>query len=308
MLFGTIKQGTDIMRNMTNYLFMFLIIGVCWGALEAEEYEGSNKSDIFELKPLLREGHVLEGVEGTILKSGEGGSEKWFFKLNSDVSDQRNSIEAGTKLELLPCSTLEQIAAFYKDNDEYKEADNKETSGQFTEYPEPIRLWARVSTYNQQNYLFAIHLITMTRTGEDDREKDKANEDGVKNQDDEQKEESILPDEILKKLKPKTVVDLSKMQKMLKTEGDVVLASRSGFLKSVNGEPVFEIDAFGRKLEGLSFEVLPCHALDIIESKLDESLGRQRYRISGILTTYKGRQYILPQAFSRTYTHGNFAR
>jgi hypothetical protein len=148
----------------------------------------------------------------------------------------------------------------------------------------------------------------MVRTQKEDTENTQGSESDAANEGEEEKEDSILPDDILRKLRPKTVVDLGKMQKMLRTEGDVVLASRSGFLKLINEEPVFEIDAFGRKIEDLSFEVLPCHSLEVIESSLDESLGRQRYRISGILTTYKGRQYILPQAFSRTYTHGNFAR
>ena len=41
---------------------------------------------------------------------------------------------------------------------------------------------------------------------------------------------------------------------------------------------------------------------------MDMPSVRQRFRVSGIVTTFRGNTYMLLQRATRTYSHGNFAR
>ena len=112
----------------------------------------------------------------------------------------------------------------------------------------------------------------------------------------------------MEKLRPKRVVNLAKLKKVVEVEGDVTLANRTGFVAGDERAKAFKIDALGRNIEDISFELLPCETLEYTERKIAENDLRQRYKVAGIITKYKGRFYLLLQRAVRTYSHGNFAR
>ncbi len=81
-------------------------------------------------KTPLRDGFVLTGVDGKLTgtdsndirfqDSNEGSQSqyigfgipnRWFFEFDSDISDDKAVVKAGTSLELLPSSTLEKMTA-----------------------------------------------------------------------------------------------------------------------------------------------------------------------------------------------------
>jgi hypothetical protein len=148
----------------------------------------------------------------------------------------------------------------------------------------------------------------MNKAAQEQQPKPKDTEDKPSEPATEPKEESIIPADIMKKLRPKRVVNLAKLKKMVEVEGDVTLTGRTGFVVGDEKAKIFSIDAIGRNIEDISFALLPCQVLEHTEQKLAENALRQRYKVAGTVTKYKGRYYLLLQRAVRTYSHGNFAR
>ncbi|RKY08768.1 MAG: hypothetical protein DRP66_03800 [Planctomycetota bacterium] len=266
----------------------------------------------------LREGSMVSAVNGKLTRTP--GLDTWFFTAKVNITDGRGTIKAGEPIELLPSSTLERMTAG---------ADQKEIY---------VRLWARVIRYcnrnvlidklpskkfvnrkapNKQdldskflgdnlfnkNFLFPIYFVPLSNIDETEEQKDRTGDAG--NSDD----DSIIPAQVLKRLKPKRVVNLAKLDGMLETQGDVVLANRTGFVVIDDTAKMFTIDGLGRNVDDLHFKLLPCETLEATEKSLvDTPIVRQRFRVSGVVTVYKGQRYILLQRATRTYSHGNFAR
>ena len=61
-------------------------------------------------------------------------------------------------------------------------------------------------------------------------------------------------------------------------------------------------------MEEISFQLLPCQAIERLGLKRNDRVTHIRYKMTGILTKYKGRYYLLPQRARRAYSHGNFGR
>ncbi|MBE0535839.1 MAG: hypothetical protein IH624_09230 [Phycisphaerae bacterium] len=270
----------------------------------------------------LRDGTLYSGVEGAVRK--DPNQSTWYFVATGDITDGTATIPAGEAIEMLPCSTLDKIIA--------AAGQNPSING---------KLWARVTRYSNRNilmdqlpgrkfinrkarnkdlldskflsenlvnknFLFAAYFIPMTDDApvEPEPGADKPQAITVK-----QPGEDIIPEDVLEQLNRKRVVDLKKIKDMLESEGDVVLADRIGFVTIDNDQKVFTVDGLGRNVEDLKFTLLPCEALEFTEKSLVETpVVRQRFRVSGIVTTSGGKSYMLIQRAVRTYSHGNFAR
>jgi len=88
---------------------------------------------------------------------------------------------------------------------------------------------------------------------------------------------------------------------------DSVLTDRTAVLvKQDEGLPVFILDAFGMSAGTVSLQVLPCEALEFTEARVGAALNPMRFKIAGIRTKYKGKEYLLLQKATRIYGHGNF--
>ncbi|MHC5060908.1 MAG: hypothetical protein ACYTFK_07480 [Planctomycetota bacterium] len=257
----------------------------------------------------VREGFVLDGVPGRLTRA-KGSEDKWVFAADVDFSDGKGVIKAGELIELLPSGTLEQITAQIEEGKDGTD----------------IRLWAIVTRYSNRNrlsaneledislhedffdknFLFAWYFVPMggirtepTETeGEEKAEPQEATE---------KKEDSIIPADVMAKLKPKRMVNLAKLKK-LDIQGDMMLVGRTGFVVQGEQGKVFVIDGLGRNVEDISFRLLGCEVLERTEANLAGSPYRQRYRVAARVTKYKGEVYMLLQRATRTYSHGNFAR
>ncbi|MHC4703791.1 MAG: hypothetical protein ACYTFQ_24790 [Planctomycetota bacterium] len=94
--------------------------------------------------PLLRDGFVLQGVDGKL--HGPDSNDAWFFEIASDVNDYRAVLAAGTKLELLPSSALEKMTADSKKRSEVT-----------------YRLWnGRVTRYKGRNFIFPTFFLPLS--------------------------------------------------------------------------------------------------------------------------------------------------
>lgn len=90
---------------------------------------------------------------------------------------------------------------------------------------------------------------------------------------------------------------------------DSMLADRTAILlKQDNGRLVFVLDALGLSIQEVSLRLLPCEVLELTEARQIAELNRPRFKIAGIKTKYKGKEYLLLQKATRTCSHGNFGR
>jgi hypothetical protein len=238
---------------------------------------------------LLTDGFVLAGVDGEL--AGPDSSDKWFFKLDSDVSDGRGgNIKAGTALELLPSATLEKIVANAKENSA-------------TTY----RLWARVTRYGGKNFLFPIHFLAISKIERPQPQPAQQQQD-VSPTINDPNDELTIPSELLEKLQARKIVRIEQLKKGVELKADSILADRTAFIVGADDDVVLSLDALGRNIEGVSICLLPCQALErALQAQADE-LDPVRFKVAGILTQYKGRYYLLLQRAIQAYSCENFPR
>jgi hypothetical protein len=250
-----------------------------------------NPQDTVSIRPLplIRNDFIFNGAEGTVTKS----EDKWVFIVDSDITDSIAVVKAGQPIELIPSATLERIIA----------------GAEKTQDKTGVKLWASVTKYNDKNYLFAWYFIPMTDMAQPEIKKpDNGPAEQQTQTAEKPKDDSIIPDDIMARLKPRRVVNLAKLKKVLETEENALLVDRTGFLLTKKGQKVFQLDSLGRKLQDMSFKLLPCEALEWTEYKISQSINPNRYRIAGTVTKFKGEYYMLLQRAVRTYSHGNFVR
>jgi hypothetical protein len=262
---------------MRRFAVMMVLVAGATGVLVAASETGEPR------KRPLRDGHVLLGARGIVRPTED---KRWVFIPAEPLTDGRRTIAENTPIELLRSNPLEKMAALFE-------------SGRQT-----LNVWmtARVTLYRGVNYLYAVHFVP-TRTAPvvpAEPEPTEATAAADPN------EPSILPDHIRQRLRPDVVLDLEKLPQMLEGDRDVAMVGRTGYFTDAAGKRTFVLDGFGRKIEGLSFHMLPDTVLQRTEAVLDASPQRMRFRVSGIVTRYNNEYYLLLQRAVRTYTHGNF--
>ncbi|MHC4459634.1 MAG: hypothetical protein ACYS0I_21545, partial [Planctomycetota bacterium] len=94
---------------------------------------------------------------------------------------------------------------------------------------------------------------------------------------------------------------------------DSILADRCGFIRESGRRAQdtwrkvsFVLDAIGRTEAKTSLRLLPCQALELAQRKQSASPDALRFKIAGIVTKFKGEDYLLLQRATRVYSHGNF--
>jgi hypothetical protein len=84
---------------------------------------------------------------------------------------------------------------------------------------------------------------------------------------------------------------------------------KTGFLVEQDDRRfVFLPDALGRNVQKLSLYLLPCAVLELTELEQSAEPEKVRFKVAGIMTKYKGENYLLLEKAIRTYSHGNFGR
>jgi hypothetical protein len=234
----------------------------------------------------LRDGAILAGVDGTFAKAPN--ADVWLFTFKTTVGDDGGSIREGQAVEILRSSTLEKMLGVTKDST----AD--------------FRLWGRITLFEGRNFIFPVYFLSVAEQEQRDANALPAHKPIVIN---EPNDVIKIPEEVLKKLKPERTVELTQLSPTAGLEEDRMFSDRSGFIiKEPDGSYIFRPDALGRNLQRLSFAILPN---DVLQQAVDEQThepDRVRFKVTGILTTYNGQNYILLQRASRQYSYGNFAR
>ena len=231
----------------------------------------------------LRDGFGLTGVDGK-LSSTDG---KWFFEIDSEVSDGAGQINAGETIELLPSTGLEKITA---DAGKRSEAN--------------YRLWGNVTKYKGKNFIFPIYFLPVSSIEDVNRPGEKPK---VKIAINEPNDALPIPEEIVSKLKSRRVLRQEQLQEGLQLKQDYVLADRTALLgKGADGQAEVILDAIGRNIPQISIKVLPCEVLERAQREQSAEPDPVRFKIAGIITQYKGEYYLLLQKAIQAYSHENF--
>jgi len=256
--------------------------------------------------PLLRDGFILAGVDGTL--AGPDSNDVWFFELASDVNDSSTVLKAGTKLELLPSSALEKMIADAK------------------MYPAvTYRLWdGRVTRYKGRNYIFPNYFQPLSKP--EKPELPPADQQRAADKPlavDEPNDVLTIPPELLEKLRARREEGASRysarienQESSIEKSADTIFADRTAFLVSPslpagqcrNGRLVLAPDALGRNIQRLILRLLPCEALELAEREQSAEPEPVRFKIAGLMTKYKGDSYLLLHRATRAYSHSNFGR
>ncbi len=247
---------------------------------------------IFAAEPnnisLLRDGFVLSGVDGSLVARGT----KWHFELEQPVSDGTNTLAGGIRLQMLPSSGLEKMISDIKQRPKAS-----------------YRLYnAVVTKYKGANYIFSDYFLPLTDEPKIDSGKSGNTEEPVKELAiNEPNDAVIIPKEILDKLQSRRIIRPDKTSGRFEITQDSVLADRLGVIViKEDGSREFVFDSAGRNMPRISLELLPSQILEITELKQASDPGRKRYRVSGIVTKYNNKYYLLLQRATRSYSYGNF--
>lgn len=240
-------------------------------------------------KGLVREGLVLSGVDGKVVMRDK---DSYVFEFSPGLKDARDKISAGTSMELLPSGTLEKMAADINDAND---------AG--------FRLWGTVTRYGGDNFLFPTYFL---RIREVQAVADKEPDAVVSERRpaiNEPNDELAVPQEILRRINKRRIVRTQQLEKPLELKQDAILADRTGFfVQQADGSRAFVLDGLGRNIGKVSFKLLACQPLEWAEQKQAGRFERLRFKVTGIVTEYKGGHYLLLQRARRVYSHGNFAR
>jgi hypothetical protein len=227
-------------------------------------------------------------------------------------------------LELLPSSALEKMTADKK---------MRKTAA--------FRLWdSRVTKYRGRNFIFPNFFLPLGKAKKPPQKQDSPT-DTVSEPEprrelavDDPNDVLAMPREIIEKLRArreKTTIskqpiadsnEISVEESQLATEEeklpdaqrytrsfDSVFLDRTALLvKEDESRFIFVPDALGRNVQKLSLHLLPCAALELTELKQADEPDKVRFKIAGIMTKYKGKNYLLLEKATRTYSHGNFGR
>lgn len=237
--------------------------------------------------PLLQDGFVLTSVDGKLLARGD----KWYFELEEDISDTKVTLAKGTKLQMLESAGLEKMLVYI--------AQTPEVS---------FRLFnAMITTYQSRNYIFCDYFVpiseskkTVAETKPEDT--DKSTEIKIN----EPNDTVMIPQDIINRLNTRRIIQPAEIKKGVELKHDSILSGRGGFIKRSGGKMIFVFDSLGRNKAKASLELLPSQSLARAQEKQAKEPEKIRFKVSGIVTKYKGRYYLLLQKVTRSYNYGNF--
>jgi len=289
---------------------------------------------------LLSDGSLIAGIDGKVAADTENG--EWFFQLQEDVNGHLGRVQAGAKLRLLESSTLEQLTYDFKERSrgEYK-IWARVTSYEGRNCLFPVYYIPLSGLKKSQQELENLKQKVEAKPAEQEQVEKKPVKTKPKKQQtnnepnlSEPEDEVVIPEELMEKFKTRKTFqpeqftkkqtqkknkkvdaktegnsELTEEQKLkeIEVEQDRILADRVAILqKSSHGGYEFVLDGLGWNVSKVSFKVLPSQVLELAQRRQGNVPVTIRFKISGIVTVYKGELYLLLQRAVRTYSYQNF--
>lgn len=240
-------------------------------------------------RKVLREGVPVKSLDGQLIH--DDANDIWLFETADDIKDDKATLPAGSLVPLVGCSMLEKMTTILAEHGQSR-----------------FRIWASTVKYRDTNYFYPIYFLSLEKPVEITAEKPDAN-NAVSPAED-SNTLKVLPDYILKKLEPKSIVSASQLTEAIKSDADTVIISRTGFVRydSKSQKYIFNIDSLGRSISDIKFIVHPSQTLEQVEKILRKSTEPVRFKVSGRITKFSGKTYILLHQVTPAYNFGNFAR
>jgi len=248
----------------------------------------------------LAEGTMLGNVDGTIGRTDS--NDLWYFEMETDINEPALKIPAGTRFPLLPSATLENLIVDANDR------------------RDPFyRLTAQVTQYRDANFLFPSYFLPLSKIR--DAKEPPARVSTVKPSEPNAPpagktgdSEMTIPDDIARRLRdrrpPRALQRPTPEGAPVGTKprrpASRVLVDAVGFIEIRQGQPVFVLDACGRNLSGVAYQLLPNQVLQRTEREVATWSEPTRLMVAGLETEYRGEKYLLLQRVIRVYSHGNF--
>jgi len=232
---------------------------------------------------ILPDGLALSGVDGKLIATDKGYS----FRTDTEITEDKFTIKAETTLEILPSAGLEKMITNSK----------KDPNAGY-------RLWGKIATYQGRNFIYLVHFLPFSEDL-----KDKTSEAQNVSAINEQGGSLTIPKEILEKLTTKKVIQPIQIEAGFALKQDQMLVDRTGFIvKRPDDSFSFVLDGLGRNVPNTSLKLLSCQMLEkTLQMQTTES-ELMRLSAAGIVTRYKGEDYLMLQRASRVYSYGNFPK
>jgi hypothetical protein len=236
-------------------------------------------------KPLA-DGLFLQGVDGRLVRDDV--NDVWLFDLTNDVNVPGAQVSAGTELPLLASTPLESMIDDSNDR------------------VQPLyRLSVLVTRYEGKNYLLPMYYLPLSRLTEPNEARPEAGKPagtGV-----EPNSALPIPGEITEMLKNRRPLRAQQRQVSPETtEVSRMLVDVVGFIERRQDRVVFVPDAMGLNVSGKEYQLLPNAMLEQAQKLQAGTPDRVRFSIAGLLTDFKGKQYLLLQRATRAYSFGDF--
>ncbi len=237
----------------------------------------------------LKDGAFVNGIDGRVLVSDSNNVYK--FIPNSDIKDGLAVIKAGSAIEMLYSTGLAKII--------------ENLPRQAGEPNSGIRLWARITTYRDKNYIFPIYFLPFKQVDKKKQAQGSQTALAVN----EPNDPLSIPPEVLEKLTTGKVIEPIQIRSGIELKEDRILADRTGYIsKQKDGRYTFSFDALGRNIDKTFITLLPCKALEIAIAEQKDEPETIRFKAAGIVTEYQGNFYLLLQRTSRVYSNGNLPK
>ena len=281
-----------VARFTWHFAFCILVSSTCLGAQPG-------------VRTPLPEGTVLNAVDGKLVHVDV--NDVWLFELSEDVNNVGGRIAMGAKLEVLPSAMLELLIADVNDR-------------QAPTY----RLSAMVTLYGGRNYLFPTYYLPLSKLkgSEPATPQDQPPQTPGEITASDKSADLTIPPEVIEQLKNRRPArglqregreppDSTMAQKSL---GRMLIDRVGRISVHSNGpaapgqRPVFTPYALGWNIGKINYMVLPCRALEQAQQMQAASPDAIRFKVAGLVTEFKGRQYLLLQRAIRSYSYGNFDR
>jgi len=272
-----------IFKQAREFAALGFVLALCLSGFATNVYSDEISPQELRRPRPIRDGFALFAADGVVVK---GEDLMCYFIPDQELFDGRVKIDAGTKIPALRSSGLDKI---------FQSASPKATR-------QPVRIWGRITSYERENFIYISYYLPMVnRSAQELQEKETVEETS------QEEVSEVLPEDVLKKLRPTKFIDVKQLRTSMLKQQDVILADRSGFIhKTEDDKYVFVLDAFGQNVSDMSFELLKCEALKRAIRLKEKSALPMRFRIAGTATQHEGKLYILLQRTMRVYNNGNF--
>jgi len=291
----------------------------------------------FAEQPVFPEGFLVKGGYGKLIEPNtpQPRGSQWCFEFTEEYSGEGRTIKPGTNFPLLESSTLQQFIKEYRrrdPNNEYR------LWAMMTEFRDDNFLYPvyflSVSTATEATEpLVSIEPSEPNEPAEPDQPNEpdvtQEKESEIKTPMNEPEDAVKVPEEILSRLKQKKTYNPEpvepesgdkQQEKQTNTKpakkpepesrGQFeILADNIGYInKNENGQYIFRVEGFGRKLSKEVYYLQPCEILEQALKDQRGTLNKPRFRIAGIRDTFKGKDYLLLHRAQFKYSYGNFGR